>query len=125
MSKEDDMEFMREIFMPDKDGNLKPLLPFAQYITEWGEHPMAGAHTPEYQKKYGTSFAAKYKIPRPDGSLTSISVVCGSYFYSSRDKPYEVLILGPDDTDREPFGYQTDEDLMLGIARLLNEGETK
>lgn len=125
MSREDDMEFMREVFMPDKDGNLKPLLPFAQYIYEWGEHPVMREMDSAYKDKYGSSFFARYNVPRPDGSLTGISVVCGSYFYSRRDAPYEVLVNVPDGNDDEPFGYQTDEDLMMLVARLLNEGDTK
>jgi hypothetical protein len=126
MAREDDMEFMREVFMPDKDGNLKPLLPFAHYIYEWGEHPIMHEMRDKDRSKYGSSFFAQYRVPRPDGTLTGISVVCGHYFYSRKDAPYEILIINePDGNDDEPMGYRTDEDLMLLIAQLLNEGETK
>ena len=121
MSKEDNMDFMREVFMPDKWGNLKPLLPFAKYITKWGEHPVMEQMGSADRARHGSSFRAEDNVPRPDGTLTGISVVCGSYFYSRKDAPYEILVIGDD----EPLGYQTDEDLMLLIAKLLNEGDTK
>jgi hypothetical protein len=125
MSKEDDMEFMREVFMPDVQGDERPKLPFSKYIYDWGEHPLMEQMDSADRARHGSSFFARYTIPRPDGTLTGISVVCGSYFYSRKDAPYEVLLIADDGNDNEPLGYQTDEDLMMFIAKLLNEGDTK
>jgi hypothetical protein len=125
---EDDMSFMREVFMPDTQGNEKPRLPFNKYIVEWGYHHMCKElenvdHDPngalaKMRDKYGNSFACKYRIPRPDGTKTEVSVICGMMFYCRKDAPYEVMVY---DGDNDPYGYQTDEDLMLLIAKLLGE----
>ena len=132
---EDDMSFMREVFMPDTQGNEKPRLPFNQYIYEWGLHHMCremeevSAKKPDpngalakMRKKYGDSFMAKYRIPRPDGTKTELSVICGMMFYSRKGEPYEVMVNGGEDNHGDPLAYQTDEDLMLLIAKLLTEG---
>ena len=131
---DDDMSFMREVFMPDAHGNEKPRLPFNKYIYEWGFHPMSPEVMAEgdnsgalakMRKKYGDSFMCKYKVPRPDGTVTELSVICGMMFYCRTDAPYEVMVYDNRE-DHEPFGYQTDEDLMLLIAKLLNQtGEIK
>ena len=134
---EDDMSFMREVFMPDTQGNEKPRLPFNQYIFEWGLHHMCremeevSAKKPDpngalakMRKKYGDSFMAKYRVPRPDGTKTEVSVICGMMFYSRTDAPYEVMVYdGREDND--PYAYQTDEDLMLLIAKLLGESDER
>lgn len=127
---EDDMSFMREVFMPDAHGNEKPRLPFSKYIYEWGLHPMSrdlskpdpsGALS-KMRRKYGDSFACKYRIPRPDGTVVELSVISGMMFYCRKDAPYEVMVYD-DREDNDPLPYQTDEDLMILIAKLL--GETK
>lgn len=127
---EDDMSFMKEIFMPDDQGNEKPRLPYNQYITEWGYHPMCqeiktGGAAAKMLEKYGLSFRAVYKIPRPDGKVTSLSVISGMMFYSRKDEPYEILCSADEDEEglNDPRPYQTDEDLMLLIAKLLTHGE--
>lgn len=132
---DDDMSFMREIFMPDDQGNEKPRLPFNKYIVEWGYHPMsqgvmtkgdANGALSKMRKKYGDSFMCKYKIPRPDGKVVHLSVISGMMFYSRKDAPYEILCSLDEEEDgtNDPRPYQTDEDLMLLIAKLLGEGET-
>lgn len=128
---EDDMSFMREVFMPDDQGNEKPRLPFNQYIFEWGLHNICkevmakgdnNGALAKMRDKYGESFACKYKVPRPGGAVTEVSVICGMMFYSRTDAPYEVMVYdGREDND--PLPYQTDEDLMLLIAKLLDEGD--
>ena len=132
---DDDMSFMREVFMPDTQGNDKPKLPFNKYIVEWGYHHMSkdlenlkDAPDPNgamanMRRKYGESFQCKYKLPRPDGTVTEVSVICGMMFYSRKDAPYEVMVYdGTEDND--PYAYQTDEDLMLLLAKLLGEGDS-
>jgi hypothetical protein len=121
---EDDMSFMREVFMPDTQGNDKPKLPFNQYITEWGLHPISvegdvdGAMH-KMKEKYGNHFRAIYKVPRPDGTVTEVGVISGMMFYSRKDAPYEVMV--HDGRKNDPYAYQTDEDLMLLLAKLLGE----
>ena len=130
--REDDMSHMREIFMPDTQGNERPRLPFNRYIVEWGFHPMSkevmakgdnnGAMA-KMRKKYGDSFMCKYKVPRPDGTVVHLSVISGMMFYSRTDAPYEILCsLDEEETGTsDPRPYQTDEDLMLLLAKLLGE----
>jgi hypothetical protein len=131
--REDDMSFMQEVFMPDTQGNEKPRLPYNQYIVEWGYHHMCkdlddlkdepdpNGALAKMRKKYGKSFQCRYSIPRPDGTKTELSVISGMMFYSRTDAPYEVMVY---DGDEDPLPYQTDEDLMLLLAKLLGEGET-
>jgi hypothetical protein len=133
---EDDMSFMREVFMPDTQGNEKPRLPFNKYIFEWGYHHMCkdleklkDAPDPngalaKMRDKYGESFMAKYRIPRPDGTKTEVSVICGMMFYCRKDAPYEVMVYDNRE-DNDPYAYQTDEDLMLLIAKLLGENDER
>ena len=137
MIHEEDMSFMREVFMPDTQGNEKPRLPFNQYIYEWGLHKVSieieevSAKKPDPQgalakmkRKYGDSFQCKYRVPRPDGTKTELSVICGMMFYSRKDAPYEVMVYdGREDGD--PLPYQTDEDLMILIAKLLGESDER
>jgi len=124
---DDDMSFMREVFMPDTQGNEKPKLPFAQYIVEWGLHPLSertGEATGERWKRlYGDSFQAVYKLPRPNGTQTKVSVISGGLFYSRIGEPYEVMVCHETDMDSTDnlHPYQTDEDLMLLLAKLLGE----
>ena len=127
---EDNMSFMKEVFMPDDQGNEKPRMPYAQYITEWGYHPMCqeikeGGAAAKMLEKYGLSFRAVYQIPRPNGKVTSLSVISGMMFYSRKEEPYEILCSADEDEEglNDPRPYQTDEDLMLLIAKLLTEGE--
>lgn len=136
---EDDMSFMKEVFMPDDQGNEKPRLPFNQYIVEWGYHHMCkdlddlkdspdpNGALAKMRKKYGDSFMCKYKVPRPDGTLVHLSVISGMMFYCTVDKPYEILCsLDEDETGtNDPRGYQTDEDLMLLIAKLLGDANAR
>ena len=128
---EDDMSFMCEVFIPDAELKQKPRLPFNEYIVNWGLHPMSvevrekAPHLSALsymRKKYGDSFQCRYNIPRPDGTFTELSVISGMMFYCRKDAPYEVMIYGGK-SDGDPLPYQTDEDLMLLIAKLLGESD--
>lgn len=137
---EDDMTFMHEVFMPENGD--KPKLPFAQYIQAWGFHPLtqetskekdtvqgdtkqgSGSAMADMRRKYGEHYQVFYKVPRPDGTLTKLSVICGMMFYSRKDEPYEVMVYtSPEAGENQPLPYQTDEQLMLLIAKLLNQGD--
>lgn len=131
MITEDDMSFMKEVFMPDNEGNEKPRLPFNQYIREWGYHPLTNevmvlknknGAVGRMHNKYGDSFQCRYSIPRPSGKLTEMSVISGMMFYSRKDAPYEVMVYDVKENNN-PLAYQTDEDLMLLIAKLLSEDD--
>ena len=117
---DDDMSFMREVFIPDPQSNEKPKLPFNQYITEWGLHPMSQGDVDgamfKMGEKYGESFQCRYSIPCSGGAVFNVSVISGKMFYSRKDAPYEIM--GPD-MDGDVLSYQTDEDLMVYLAKLV------
>ncbi len=117
---EDDMTHMAEVF-------LNRQLPYAEYLTESDYHPISKGGSKalaDMRDKYGSSFMAKYSVPRPDGRVTHLSVISGMMFYSRRDAPYEIMVYeNGKKKDNEPYGYQTDEDLILLIAKLLGESE--
>ena len=127
---EDDMTHMADVF-------LNRQLPYAEYLTESGLHPItknenkaiaegrddSGALA-KMRRKYGDHFIARYSVPRPNGKFTELSVISGMMFYSRRDAPYEIMMYeNGKKRDNEPIGYQTDEDLMILIAKLLGESE--
>lgn len=131
---EDDMTFMKEVFMPDDQGNTKPKLPFNQYIVKWGYHPLTleamqkheadqepRSAMSDMRRKYGDHYQVEYSIPRPDGTATKVSVISGIMFYSREKEPYEVMVYDTASTYDDPLPYQTDEQLMLLIAKLLAE----
>lgn len=74
-------------------------------------------------RKYGLHFSAKYEIPTVRGTVFYVSVISGKMFYSRTDAPYEVmgrrLEEVDDDEDNEPMAYQTDEQLMIYLAKLI------
>jgi hypothetical protein len=102
----DDMSHMEAVFVPiDRD---RPALPYDEFIVEGGRHPSHSGLT-----KYGGHFYAKYKFPNGKG----VSVICGAMFYSRIDAPYEVMF----DDDKDPHGYQTDEELMILLAKAIGD----
>lgn len=102
-----DMSHMEAVFVPiDRD---KPCLPYDEFIVEGGRHPSAFASDP----KYGDHFYAKYVFPNGK----KVSVICGAMFYSRTDAPYEVMFEDEDD----PHGYQTDEELMILLAKAIGD----
>jgi len=103
----DDMSHMEVVFLPiDRD---RPSLPYDEFITEGGKHPATNG----IEGNVGGHFYAKYKFPNGKGA----SVVCGQLFYSRIDAPYEVML----DDDDEPYGYQTDEELMIILAKAIGD----
>jgi len=103
----DDMTHMEAVFLPiDRD---RPALPYDEFITEGGRHPIGG----DIESKIGGHYYAKYVFPNG----TEVSVVCGQLFYSTIDAPYEVMF---EDED-EPHGYQTDEELMILLAKAIGD----
>jgi hypothetical protein len=127
MMHEDDMSFMEPIFMNRQ-------LPYPEYLTECGYHhvtrdvytksPNEGAMR-DMLRKYGAHFHAKYQIPCKGGAVFNVSVISGMMFYSRTDAPYEIS--GPterdEDDNSDPLPYQTDEDLMLYLAKLIAKAE--
>ena len=130
---EDDMSFMEPIFMERQ-------LPFAEYLEKSGYHSMTQEILNKYNDpinpdhaskrsalegmldKYGLHFSASYRFPCKGGASISISVISGKMFYSKIDAPYEILgvALGDEQEDgNEPIPYQTDEQLMIYLAKVL------
>jgi len=102
----DDMTHMEAVFLPtDRD---RPSLPYDEFIVDGGRHPIGG-----FEEKVGGHYYARYEFPNG----TSVSVVCGQLFYSTIEAPYEVRVDGED----EPHGYQTDEDLMILLAKAIGD----
>lgn len=100
-----DMSHMESVFMPiDRD---KPALPYDEFIVAGGRHPTV------FSESRGGHFFAKYEFPNG----RKVSVVCGLMFYSRIDAPYEVLI----DDENDPHGYQTDEELMILLAKAIGD----
>ena len=104
--RKDDMSFMEAVFLPI--GRDRPALPYDEFIVEGGRHPIGG-----FEEKVGGHYFARYEFPNGK----TVSVVCGQLFYSTIDAPYEVRVDGED----EPHGYQTDEDLMILLAKTIGD----
>ncbi len=121
-----EFDHMQEVFLPDKHGDEKPRLPFSEYIVEWGYHPMyeSALQNPDgimsqMARKNGKSFRAIYSIPCKGGATMRVSVVCGATMHCSANAPYEVDMPNIWQDSEDPFGYQTDEDLMILLAKLI------
>jgi hypothetical protein len=121
-----EFDHMQEVFLPDKHGDEKPRLPFSEYIVEWGYHPMyeSALQNPDgimsqMARKNGKSFRAIYSIPCKGGAMMKVSVVCGATMHCSANAPYEVDMPNIWQNSEDPFGYQTDEDLMILLAKLI------
>ena len=107
---DDSFAYMEAVFMPiDRD---KPNLPFSEYITEHGRHPIM-----RRDARSDHHYFAKYSIPRKDGMM-EVSVISGSMFYCTPNAPYEVSVNGD-----EPLDRLTDEDLMILLAKIIAGGD--
>ena len=105
--RQDDMSFMEAVFVPiDRD---RPALPYDEFIVEGGRHPS----NIQFGAEIGGHYYAKYEFPNG----RKVSVVCGQLFYSQINAPYEVMF---EDED-EPHGYQTDEELMILLAKAIGD----
>lgn len=101
----DDMTHMEAVFLPiDRE---RPALPYDEFIVDGGRHPIG-----DLEKKVGGHYYARYEFPNG----VNVSVVCGQLFYSTIDAPYEVRVDGD-----EPHGYQTDEELMILLAKAIGD----
>ena len=109
----EDMSFMEAVFQPINRN--KPSLPYDEFITEWGEHPASQS----FSSKIGKHFFARYNFPNGK----EVSVVCGQLFYSTVEAPYEVWVTGAEGKGEteDPLGFQTDEDLMLLLAKAIGD----
>jgi hypothetical protein len=128
MMNEDDMSFMEDVF-------LKRQLPFPEYLVKCGYHPMTlELHEKVDQSpgalgkmmgKYGAHFSAKYEFPCKGGAVIKVSVISGMMFYSRKDAPYEIMgpTVGEDDGSGDPLAYQTDEDLMIYLAKMIDKAK--
>ena len=89
-----------------------PLLPFGEYVVKSGKHPLC-RELDKTSQNHEHLFMAKYEFP--NGHV--VSVISGELFYCEEGKPYEVMWeTDPDESD--VFGYQTDEQLMLLLAKI-------
>ena len=133
MMIEDDMSFMEDVF-------LKRQLPFPEYLVQCGYHSMtrelhenaeknpgAASSLGKMMDKYGAHYSAKYEFPCKGGAVMKVSVISGMMFYSRKDAPYEIM--GPiadegdeDDSD-DPLPYQTDEELMIYLAKMIDKAK--
>ena len=103
---QDDMSHMVSVFAPiDRD---KPALPYDEFIVDGGRHLVSDG----LEGKVGGHYYARYEFPNG----RKVSVICGASFYSRIDAPYEVRVDG-----EEPHGYQTDEDLMILLAKAIGD----
>jgi hypothetical protein len=133
MMIEDDMSFMEPIF-------LERQLPFPEYLELCGYHAMTQEVINKYNDplnnkdheakrsalegmltKYGKHFRAVYRFPCKGGASISVSVISGKMFYSKIDAPYEIMgvALNEGEDGDEPMPYQTDEQLMIYLAKVL------
>jgi hypothetical protein len=109
----EDMSYMQAVFQPINRN--KPSLPYDEFIVDWGSHPLGVGG----RSKIGGHYFAKYVFPNGK----KVSVVCGQLFYSTVQAPYEVWVTdanGNDETD-DPLGFQTDEDLMILLAKAIGD----
>lgn len=123
MMNEDDMSFMEDVF-------LKRQLPFPEYLVQCGYHPMSQGILESKDKekmlgKYGLHYSAKYEFPCKGGAVMKVSVISGMMFYSRKDAPYEIMgpTVGEDDGSGDPLAYQTDEDLMIYLAKIIDKAK--
>lgn len=140
---EDDMSFMEPIFLEKQLPFPEYLVscgyhPMTEEILNKQKWVSDDVHNPrstheedavkisalaEMIRKYGLHFSAKYEIPTVRGTVFNVSVISGKMFYSRTDAPYEVmgrrLEEVDDDEDNEPMAYQTDEQLMIYLAKLI------
>ena len=98
------------------DAFMNRKMPFAEYLTECGEHPMNAGYTHAMKDKpFPKHYSAKYFFP---DSGIEVSVIHGSLFHCGYDEPYEILISQGEGKQQGPLGYQTDEELYILLAKI-------
>ena len=108
---------------PDKtvegmhDAFMNRQMPFAEYLTECGEHPMKAGYTHAME---GTPFPMHYsaKYFFPDSGI-EVSVIHGMLFNCNPDTPYEILVTQGKRKQQGPLGYQTDEELFILLTKVI------
>lgn len=146
---EDDMSFMEPIFMGkqlpfpeyivkcgyhpmtqevmEKTQTMKEMHPVDPRSTHGGDEVITTklSALDGMMNKYGLHFAAQYKIPCASGAEFSVSVISGKMFYSRIDAPYEIMGVALEDGDDgdEPLPYQTDEQLMIYLAKVVAKAQ--
>ena len=92
-------------------------LPYAEYLTECGEHPMKAGYTKEFKgKPFPRHYLAKYFFP---DSEIEVSVVHGMLFNCNPEAPYEILVSQGKRKGQGPLGYQTDEELFILLTKVI------
>jgi hypothetical protein len=89
-------------------------LPYAEYLTECGEHPMKAGYLKDGDAPFPKHYSAKYFFP---DSGIEVSVIHGVLFHCGYDEPYEIMVT--QGKHKRPFGYQTDEDLFILLTKII------
>jgi hypothetical protein len=106
----DKVDGMEEVFMNRQ-------LPYAEYLTECGLHPMQMSYTNELRgKPFPKHYSAKYFFP---DSGIEVSVIHGVLFHCGYDEPYEILVTQGKREGQGPLGYQTDEELFILLTKVI------
>lgn len=99
-----------------EDAFMNRQLPFAEYLTECGEHPMqVGYRNAQKGKPFPKHYSAKYFFP---DSRIEVYVIHGVLFHCSPDEPYEIMVTQGSREQQDPLGYQTDEGLYILLAKI-------
>ena len=98
------------------DAFMNRKMPFAEYLTECGLHPMRAGYTNELEGPFPKHYQAKYFF-RHSGGI-EVSVIHGMLFHCNPEAPYEILISQGKGKQQGPFGYQTDEELYILLAKI-------
>ena len=91
-------------------------LPYAEYLTECGEHPMKAGYLKDGDAPFPKHYSAKYFFP---DSRIEVSVIHGMLFHCGPDEPYEILISQGERKQQGPLGYQTDEELFILLTKII------
>ena len=97
---------MAEAFIIPPD-RATPRLPLSEFIETSGYHKIAG-NAKMYEKStldMQNNYHAKWVFPNGK----SVTAISGPLFRCHPDAPYEVWL---QDSEEEPRGFQTDEDLL-------------
>jgi len=98
------------------DAFMNRRLPYAEYLTECGLHPMKAGYINELKgEPLPKHYQARYFFPN---SGIEVSVIHGPLFHCSPTEPYEILITQGESKQQGPLGYQTDEELYILLAKI-------
>ena len=91
-------------------------LPFAEYLTECGLHPMKAGYLKDGDAPFPNHYSAKYFFP---DSGIEVSVIHGMLFHCAPTEPYEIMVSHDARKQQGPFGYQTDEELFILLTKII------